>query len=141
MRKSLGAVLFLVILTVFSGSALAQYSIVDPTFNLQVSSSVYGVNPVPADYDGDGKTDLGVFRPSNGGWYVLRSSNGSFLITAFGVSGDKPVSADYDGDGRADLAVFRPSTGLWYLLQTTAGSAAAQWGIATDIPTEAAYVP
>jgi hypothetical protein len=30
--------------------------------------------PAPADYDGDGKADLAVFRASTGYWYVLLSS-------------------------------------------------------------------
>jgi len=89
----------------------------------------------------DGKTDFVVYRPSNGGWYILRSGEQNYTILAFGIAEDKPVAADFDGDGKADVAVFRPSDGTWYLLRTTSGFGALQWGLGTDIPTENAFLP
>ena len=91
-------------------------------------------------HDGDGKTDMAIYRPSNGAWYIFKSSDYNYIITGFGLSGDRPVPADYDGDGRADIAVYRPSTGVWYLLQTTSGSAGLQWGLAEDVAVPNAFV-
>jgi uncharacterized delta-60 repeat protein len=89
------------------------------------------------DYDGDGKADISVFRPSTGFWYIARPTgvpSQNFDAVQFGVNGDLPVPADYDGDGKTDVAVWRPSDGTWYLMQSTAGFRAAQFGANGDIP-------
>lgn len=91
-----------------------------------------------SDFDGDGRTDVSVFRPSNGVWYITQSSNNAFRATQFGISTDKPTPGDYDGDGKTDVAVYRD--GLWYILQSGNNSVRVeQFGVANDDPTSADY--
>lgn len=93
-----------------------------------------------ADFDGDGKTDLSIFRPAPGEWWYMRSSNGSGVAAQFGTSSDKIVPSDYTGDGKADFAIFRPSAGQWFVLRSEDFSFYAfPLGLGSDTPVPADY--
>ncbi len=96
----------------------------------------------PFDFDGDGKTDIGIFRPaaSGGEWWINRSSNGATFALQFGASTDLITPADYTGDGKTDIAFFRPASGEWYVLRSEDFSFfALPFGTNGDIPVPADY--
>jgi M6 family metalloprotease-like protein/uncharacterized delta-60 repeat protein len=99
------------------------------TFNWAFTPTVTDAAPV-GDFDGDGDTDIGVFRPSVGGWYLQDQPT-----VFFGLSGDIPIPGDYDGDGSTERAVFRPSVGGWYI----EGQSTVFFGLDGDIPVPGDY--
>ncbi|HUF04294.1 MAG TPA: FG-GAP-like repeat-containing protein [Aridibacter sp.] len=100
------------------------------------------------DFDGDGITDVSVFRPSPGSlaenagpegssaqWWVLRSSDQGTKGLQFGNADDIPTAADFTGDGKTDVAFWRPSTGEWFILRSEDDSFFAfPFGSDGDIP-------
>ena len=90
-----------------------------------------------SDFDGDGRADVSVFRPSDSVWYLDQSTNG-FSATQFGLSTDKITPADYDGDGKTDIAVFRDGT--WWRMNSSDGIVSANaFGSLNDTPVPADY--
>lgn len=65
---------------------------------------------MPGDYDRDGDTDVAVFRPNSGQWFVRNE-----FTVFYALPGDIPVPGDYDKDGDTDVAVYRPSSGQWFV--------------------------
>jgi hypothetical protein len=100
-----------------SGYSLVQAQMLSPlpaTFILQ---------PVPGDYDGDGKADPAVYEETTGTWLAMLSSNqyAEVTLTSFGGSGLTAVPEDYDGDGKTDPAVYQESSGNWFILLSGSG--------------------
>jgi FG-GAP-like repeat len=108
----------------------------------EVGKSIY--LRVEGDFDGDGLADFAFWRPRDGLWFIVPSTNPHTEYQfSWGLPGDIPVPADYDHDGRTDIAVWRPSNGVFYIVPmsapapVTVNSAAAytqQFGLPGDIP-------
>ncbi len=87
------------------------------------------------DFNGDGRADYTVYRPSSGVWYELFTNGEPYASPTFGLAGDIPVPADFDGDGKTDEAIWRPSNGDWWYLSSANGSqGTSHFGAAGDVP-------
>jgi hypothetical protein len=78
--------------------------------------------PVTGDWDGNGTTQPGLFRPATGEWFLDYNGNRAWdgckkdrCLSSFGTAADLPVSGDWNGTGTSKIGVFRPSTGEWFL--------------------------
>ena len=100
----------------------------------ELSQSVIASQSV-FDFDADGKTDISIFRPSVGEWWLNYSSTAQTVAAQFGASSDKPVPADFTGDGKADIAFWRPASGEWFILRSEDASYLSfPFGTNNDIP-------
>jgi hypothetical protein len=100
-----------------SGNGLWNDCVTDECINFGIQGDL----PVTGDWNGDGTTKIGIFRPSIGWWFLDYNGNGQWdgcstdRCYNFGISEDTPVTGDWDGNGKTEIGVFRKSIGMWFL--------------------------
>ena len=88
--------------------------------------------PAPADYDGVGRDEFAIYRPSTGQFFILNTPNINNTATwtlrtvTLNLPGgpnvnDVPASEDYDGNGKIDPTVYRPSNSTFYIIHSSNG--------------------
>jgi subtilisin-like proprotein convertase family protein len=125
--------------------ATASTGIINGGWSLDITAGgSYGAKRFTnGDFDGDGRTDVSVFRGPNQNWYIRNSStyaNRVQINWGNPALGDITVPGDYDGDRKTDIAVWRPSEGNWYIINSSTGTPSIKsWGSSGDTPVPADY--
>lgn len=91
-------------------------------------------------------SDLAVWRPTSGAWYVMAADGGLQAAVQWGLATDVPVPGDFDGDGKTDFSIYRPGTAgnpaTWWILKSstsTTSSFTVTFGQLNDIPVAADF--
>ena len=86
---------------------------------------------MPGDYNGDGVTDIAVYRPSSGQWFVRNQ-----LAVQFGDPGrHRRCRPTTTATARWTCAVYRSSTGHWFVRNQFN----VQFGDSGDVPVPGDY--
>ncbi len=111
-------------------------SILEVTSELRHTSTAGGFHqsPIPVgaltsgafatnDFDGDGQTNLSVWRENDKTGYTVHSGGGSEHLEYWenANKGDVPAPGKYDGDNKDDHAMWHENEGIWQIKPSNGG--------------------
>jgi hypothetical protein len=102
----------------------------DPNSNTsEFSRAIRVAAGPPADFDGDGKTDVAIYDQTASQFYVLLSSGGA-IAKPFGnpAHTNLAVPGDFDGDGKSDVAIYDQTASQFYVLLSGGGAIVKPFG-------------
>jgi PKD repeat protein len=133
----------------YNGNGVWNGAVVDRAYNFGMTGDL----PVSGDWNNDGISEIGVYRPSTHTYYQDYNGNGVWNGAVvdraynFGMTGDLPVSGDWNSDGISEIGIFRPSTHLYYqdyngngVWNGAVADRAFNFGITGDTPVAGAWV-
>ena len=104
-------------------------------FGSTLASASCGDRPLAADWNGDGKADVGIYRhaPTSGQFHTLNGT--TTTVHTWGRPGDVAMTGDWNGDGKAETGV-RPLGSTAFLLRSATGAVRTNfnYGQPTDKP-------
>jgi hypothetical protein len=122
-----------------NGNGLWDGPSTDKAFPFGITGDI----PFFGDWNGDGKDDIGIFRPGSGLWSLDSNGNNAWEVSdkslSWGLPGDTPVIGDWNGDGKDDIGIFRPGKGIWSLDSNgnnawDVSDKSLSWGLPGDTP-------
>ncbi|MGE5307329.1 MAG: InlB B-repeat-containing protein [Alphaproteobacteria bacterium] len=89
---------------------------------LNGSISVNGNKACTATFVKRQPSNIGIFRPSTGAWYLVNNDTGiwqgcnvDLCLGTLGQNGDQAISGDWNGSGKTKIGVYDPAQNSWEL--------------------------
>jgi hypothetical protein len=97
-----------------------------PAANITTTFGESGDMPIVGDWDSDGDSTIGLYRPSTRQFFLSNSNTApaANITTTFGESGDMPIVGDWDSDGDSTIGLYRVTTRQFFLSNSNTSPAA-----------------